>query len=115
MTTQSSPLSSHAPNEYLAGMRDLYPHLCWMVNGDGSQVCVSDKGHDNGVHEAEPAGFYSEEVAASDPIRLPDLVRRAFAYPRFLSIGAIDNGVEIRMSREVYEEIKVIVGRPRGE
>lgn len=57
----------------------------------------------------------SEPVSPTDPIRLPGLVRRAFAYPRFLSIGSIDNNVEVRMSREVYEQIKAIVGKPVGE
>lgn len=59
--------------------------------------------------------FTSEAVSPSDPIRLPDLIRKAFAYPRFLSIGAIGNVVEVRISQELYEEIKAIIGKPVGE
>lgn len=59
--------------------------------------------------------FTSETVSPSDPIRLPDLVRRAIAHPRFLSVGSIHNQVEVRMSRELYEEIKTIIGKPVGE
>jgi len=54
--------------------------------------------------------FYSEPVSPADPVRLPALVRRAFLFPRFLSIGSIDNTVEVRMSRELYEQIVAIVG-----
>lgn len=50
-----------------------------------------------------------ESVSPKDPIRLPDLVRRALAYPRFLSIGALENTVEVRMTRELYEEIRAII------
>jgi hypothetical protein len=44
--------------------------------------------------------------------RLRDLraaVTSAFSYPRFLSVGSIDNTVEIRMDREKYEEIRAML------
>jgi len=54
--------------------------------------------------------FSSEPVSPTDPVRLPALVRRALLFPRFLSIGSTDNTVEVRMSRELYEQIAAIVG-----
>lgn len=44
--------------------------------------------------------------------QLRELVAIALAYPRFLSIGAISNTVEVRMSREVYEAIRAQLAVP---
>lgn len=44
--------------------------------------------------------------------RLRSLLRRAFAYPRFLSIGSMNNTVEVRVGCEMYDEIRAATGEP---
>ena len=67
---------------------------------------------DHASQDSDVLTLYFEYVSTTDPIRLPGLVRKAFAYPRFLSIGSENNIVEVRMERETYEQIKAIIDKP---
>lgn len=47
-------------DRYLSGMRESKPEVCWRIIDNGEQVCILDRGHDDGVHERdEQAAAYA--------------------------------------------------------
>ena len=49
--------------EYVPGMRDAHPNLCWALLFDGKRCCIKERGHDGGEHEPESAPPSLDELS----------------------------------------------------
>lgn len=88
---------------YIEALEDLIPRAALEVLRDELRGRYRNSAHGRSVG----LPYVAVKRLRDDQAR--ELLRHAFAYPRFLSIGGIKNTVEVRVSREKYEEIRALV------
>lgn len=55
MTDHAPTLYQSAPRDeapqFVTGMRESMPNVCWRIIDGGKRCCILERGHDGGVHE----------------------------------------------------------------